>query len=413
MLKAGDLRKQHYHRFYSMEQERHPEIEGTVPLESFLPVEELKKIAYAGVYCKGEEKELKVGRLRNLLGEPWYENLRQLQTGDWCYYTLFTDPAGNKRIAAIGKNFQFKALFRHDETIPPGNETCTSINKLCPRCTLFGLADKTDQGDNGAVGYAGRFRASTLLSRVKLTETKVPGNIPAKATLMAQPVQFSVWRDSNQEVIRQFALPIMGAPKPSKRDMNGYFNETTGNLKGAKRYHHADTNFDKSLPGIVAHTDDKRNTEENLDYGQHMRPVAAVCREGVEFSGVVGGENCTSQEIAALLMLLDRRSADHAFKLGLGKSIGLGSVSSRIGRVWVRRADTYEWRSVEIPQGGARQDLVSVIRELLPEAVKELNVLINDPALLKQVHSPKDKKARLEFTKAGLKYWQDAHVETV
>lgn len=410
MLLPGDMNKQHHHRFYSMSG---MELTGNVPQLSMVSEENLLKKVYGGMYCKGELKELKVQRMRHHLGKPWYDDPSSLKKGDWCYYTLFEDSAGVKRISAIGKNFQFKALFNHEDTIPAHNITCNDVDKLCPRCALFGLADKSDNNKKSVVGYAGRFRASALLSKVTLTEAKISGAIPTKETLAPHPVQFSVWRDGEQEIIRQFALPIMGTPKPSKRDMGGYFNEKTGELKGAKRYHHADIDFNNKLPGIIAHTDSKLKTEENLDYGHQMRPIAAVCREGVAFSGTIGGENCTPRETAALLMLLDQRSAEHSFKLGLGKSIGLGSVSSRINRIWIRKNESYHWVSVDIPQDGAREELFAAFRNFAPEVADELKELITSPDAQKKVHPLKDKKQRLEFAKAGLKYWQDSHVETI
>ncbi len=414
-LKPGDMGKKHKHRFYS---ENGNEIDGQVPLLSLAPEKDLLDNVYGGRYCINSQgkKKLKVKHMRYHLGKPWYENLRDLKPGDWCYYTLFNDAQGKPRIAAIGKNFLFKALFNHEETVPDDNKVCTGLERLCPRCALFGVTDKDEGQDKKAVGYAGRFKASTLKAAMKLTETKdgEPGTIPAKDTFRPQAVQFKLWNDGKRVVIRQFALPVMGPPKPSKRDMDGYFEESTGELKGAKRYHHVKMDFDNTLPALIQATDRKRTAAEGMPYAHQMRPVAAVCRDGIAFSGTLGAENCSTLEIAALLALLDKRSAGHAFKLGLGKNIGLGTVSSRIERVWVRQPGA-KWNQVKIPnEEKSREELFGALKELLPEAVIEaLKKIINDPSDKQRLHDMTHKHPKLKFAKAGPKYWEYAKVETI
>ena len=408
-LKPGDMGKRHYHRFYS---KRGGEIEGRVPLLSLAPEKDLLAKVSGGKYCKDDPKELKVQHMRHHLGKPWYEDLRSLKPGDWCYYTAFEDEKGALKIAAIGKNFQFKALFNHEDTVPEGNKPCTDPQNLCPRCALFGIAGKDEGKDTEAVGYAGRFKASTLIADIKLTETKVQGSIPAKESHPIK-VQFSVWKDGERVVIRQLALPVMGPPKPSKRDMNGYFEETTGEIKGAKRYLHADMDFDKTLDALIRETDRKRDTEEGMPYAHQMRPVSALCREGVAFSGTIGAENCSNQEIAGLLAILDKRSAGHAFKLGLGKNIGLGSVSPRIDNLWVRRPGE-KWQSVKVPATqDSRKELFAALKGLIPEAVEALKGIINDKTAHARLHDISQKASSLEYAKAGQFYWKDAKVETI
>jgi CspA family cold shock protein len=412
-LKPGEYRKRHHHRFY--ESKEGSAIDGTVPDLSFATLEELKKKVYTGNFSKNDRGLLaqNADLREHLLGTSWYENLRDLKPGDWCYYTAFSDADGQQKIASIGKNFQFKALFNHKKALPSGNETCTDPSSLCPRCSLFGLADKSDGNDKEAVGYAGRFRAATLVSSITVAELKIPDSIPAKETLTPQKVQMAAWCIDDRQVIRQFALPIMGPPKPSKRDVNGYFDEKTGTVKGAKRYRHAEIDFERSLPALIKKTDGHITTDEGMPYAHQMRPIAAVCREGVTFTGTVGAENCSAQEIAALLALLDRRAADHAFKLGLGKNIGLGSVTSMIGKVWVRRPGA-AWQQVEVPDTeNSRKELFAALKEVLPEAVEELKRLINDKESATRLHSMKERANGLRFAKAGLGYWKEAQVETV
>ena len=154
----------------------------------------------------------------------------------------------------------------------------------------------------------------------------------------------------------------MGPPKPSKRDSNGYFDKGTGRIKGAKSYSHANMEFNRELPDLV-----KKSAAPNKDYAHHLCNIAPVCKEGVGFKGTIGGENCTQEEVLALIALLDQRVFDNVFKLGLGKPLGLGSVSSRIDKIWLRRADTYTWEHLDMPANCNREEFVAKIAEVAPQ----------------------------------------------
>jgi hypothetical protein len=171
--------------------------------------------------------------------------------------------------------------------------------------------------------------------------------------------------------------------------------------------------FDSTLLERIGDTDHKR-TAGNMSYAHQMRPITEVMREGVSFSGALGGENCSIMEIAALFTLLDRRVADHAFKIGLGKSIGLGSVSSRIVRVWVRSAAEYRWKSVEVPVENAGNGIPALVAGAFPEQVREsfkasVRQLVGSP----MYHSWSSPKQRLDYGDPGSRYWQEAKVQTV
>jgi hypothetical protein len=205
----------------------------------------------------------------------------------------------------------------------------------------------------------------------------------------------------------------MGAPKPSKRDLNGYFDKDSGAIKGAKQYHHAELDFAKKLPDLITHTNQTKKVEGDMDYGHQMRPVAVVFKENVAFQGTIGGENCSLEEIAALLSLLEKRLAGHAFKLGLGKSIGMGSVSSRINKMWVRMPDSYTWDSVLISEESDRNTLLASLKKFAPEPGKALEQLLSTQEILNKIHSLNGRKQRLSFGDAGPKYWTQSSVQTI
>lgn len=81
-----------------------------------------------------------------------------------------------------------------------------------------------------------------------------------------------------------------------------------------------------------------------MKYTHSQRNYAHVCADQQVFSGTVGAENCSVDEIAALLMLLEHDLAGHGFKIGLGKPLGLGSMTSTITRVYIRNCADYAWQ---------------------------------------------------------------------
>jgi hypothetical protein len=99
-----------------------------------------------------------------------------------------------------------------------------------------------------------------------------------------------------------------------------------------------------------------------MPYNHDLRGYGVVCRDKLTFAGTVGVENASTEEVAALVMLLHQQLADQGFKIGLGKSVGLGSMASSIKKIWVRGNNSYQWEA--IPLGGSAK-----INELLEEKI--------------------------------------------
>jgi len=375
----------HKHRFYK---ETGEEVEGIIGEENFLPLDELKKLVYLG------------GHDQNNNPIPlWYEDLSTLREGDFVYFEAF-----NGRVCHIGKNFLFKALFMHEDTIPPVNETCNNTDALCPRCSLFGM---TAEESDDAVGFRGRFRASTLVSGLRLQRKKVKVSVPFKVNNHLETRQVDAVRlvdDSGNERGGQFLLPIQGPPKPNKRDVDGYYDRKTGYLNGAKTYRHTKMNRD-DFAGLIKQEDRKKDIQvgkSTTSYSHNLRNWAEVLYEGVTFSGTVGVENCTVDEIAALLMILDTHLSGHGFKTGLGKAIGLGSVTSRIKKIWLRRPSDYRWVAYEIDdnlENSLDRPELSDLREALFRLKKADSVLEN-------LNMLDDAAERLNYPAPGRNYWR-------
>lgn len=382
-------RKHHQHRFI----ERLSTVaEGILGKEHFLNEKALKKLVYSGVY-KNDMNHPK----------PWFQNLSKLDKTDFVYYEEF-----NGTLMAIGQNFLFKALFYHPDTVPEGSEACTDMNHVCPRCSMFGMTNKNEK-ENEAVGFRGRFKSAALVNDLRLKKEEETTLVPVPQGEGKQPkmteVNFQKWvnqADLNDRVSHQILMPVMGPPKPNKRDVDGYFNPATGKARGAKRYLHAKMN-NQDLADYIRKVDGGGEAQMG-EYKHELRPVAQVCREKLTFTGTVGAENCSVDEIAALVTLLGSGMdgmKPHAFKLGLGKALGMGTVRSSISKIFVRKPDQYEWDCRDCRDG----KLSAEINSLIPGTEKALQTLKDVQEKLNLLEGMDDRK--LHYPKAGLYYWKD------
>ncbi|MBF0557077.1 MAG: hypothetical protein HQK96_21395, partial [Nitrospirae bacterium] len=321
---------------------------------------------------------------------PWYEDLSPDKlVNSWVYFEKF-----NGKITNIGKNYLFKAMFHHEDTVPEGHKACNNLHNLCPRCRLFGMTAENNDSVFNVKGFKGRFKASTLRHDTPVHESSSDVTIKVGGNHINSCI--SEWKDGNgMAIAKQFLLPLQGPPKPNKRDIEcGYYDHKSGFIQGAKYYLHGIDgvrslkDFAKYIEGI----DNKTNLGTML-YSHELRRYAVLCDMGIEFTGTVGAENCTKEEIAKLIVLLDSELSKHGFKLGLGKDFGLGSVSSKINTIWIRDSKTYTWKQIDICNLAKELDLD--IDDLPKQYKHGLNVAMNS-----------DKRS-LHFSDPGQKYWDE------
>ncbi len=352
-MNAESNHNKHKHRFYRPDGHV---VSGTIKAENFFPPEELKRIVYMGDYKKEGT------------GKIWYEDLNTLKVGDFVYYETF-----GGRVTNIGKNFLFKALFSIEDAIPEGYTHCESPDELCPRCSMFGMTGAGTGEEHG--GYKGRFKSCTLIGKTLLKLEEEMIKIPLDAQGNSQQVKVVKLVDGKGNTIgRQYLLPIQGQPKPNKRDVDGYFNKTTGQIKGAKYYNHTECNID----ALIRETDKMtKMPESDLEYTHKLRNFAHVLTAKETFSGVVGAENCSVEEISALILLLESKLIGYAYKIGMGKSLGLGTMISKIKRVWIRPCSSdYTWKSYDSYDSFlASQQTVSQALERLKRSVQIANTI--------------------------------------
>jgi hypothetical protein len=348
----GEFGKHHYHRFYRIDSEI--PLTGKINPLNLKPRKAQEKEVYMGVFRQYPGTQTpgtpRYDHRVNMIGNSWHQHLEQgnpeFKPGKWVYYQAFQDGSGKQRIAAIGLNFQFKTAFHlHDDAVPEAQHTCTNRNLLCPRCALFGMIEeaKGRKGDDGG-GLRGRFKSAALLG------PKIVSAEPVTACVDGQQVYFRRWGVDGKEVAGQFLLPIQGQAKANKRDIqvkdsqyqdivSGYFDYQTGKIRGAKDYLHGALEYEDIPAEFTRRTSAAK-------YTHSMRNYAMICKDGITFSGTLGVENCSVDEAAALLLLLEHNLAQHGFKIGLAKSMGLGSMTSTVKTVWLRKAAGEQWQSI-------------------------------------------------------------------
>lgn len=389
----------HLHRFYIEEGEP---IRGIIPAINFLDKNTLKKyVCLGGADARGIQHE-------------WYQDLNDLEPGSFVYYEEFDGEVTN-----IGKNFLFKALFFHEDAVPESNRACSDPTSLCPRCRLFGMIKReplpfesqseqpySEAPDDSTTtsGLKGRFKASTLIGDKILTERKFKLKIPIPSIGFKEVeavAYYEAEEDTDEEpVCKQYLLPILGEPKPNKRDVDGYYDKITGKIKGAKYYLHALCDLDE----IIEETDRKSYVGKGMPYAHDLRNFAVVCRPDESFKGVVAVENATIDEISALILILHTPIAGSGFKVGLGKPLGMGSISSKIEKIWIRDRD-YKWKTY---------DLESFLKEKkeIQERVKNLSKtceLVN--ALLEEEDKFTVPNQKLIYPDPGPYYWKTLNRE--
>jgi hypothetical protein len=386
-LVAPALNKKHYHRFFET---KGGILSGTIKAENFDPPINLEKKVYMGKFENKHFKNKGPDPRKHLIGEYWYEDLNSLGVGDWVYYHSFYDPRKEKEVIAnIGKNFQFKALFYHPDAVPPDHRPCGRVDMLCPRCRMFGMVETEKAKDRRAVGFKGRFKSSTLRDGEALAEIEPKPYAPPEANAS---VELRQWGDpSGTAAAYQALLPISGPPKPNKRDDGGgYFDDRTGEIRGAKIYRHAGLKSAEDIQQV--------DSNPEKDYTHRLRNYAMVCKPGRKFAGTVGAENCDPREAAALTLLLSSEMSGHGFKIGMGKAFGMGSVKSRIRSVWVRKVNDYDkWEKIEGVGDMAEKDFIRRLDGAIIGVGKEIGALraIDD---FKQRMNPFD---QMESTKLG------------
>lgn len=171
------------------------------------------------------------------------------------------------------------------------------------------LQKPTIDFSDAVFGYAGK--TASWASRVAFDDAvmvKDAGSLPAG---MPHPLM--------QPNPTSFQLYL----KQDESDRLTHWDSLNAEIRGYKLYwHQPDGN------GWQASENEKKNlSERDADSAELNHPIAPL-KKGCQFTGQIRFQDLSSEELGALLKVFDIGDADRdiAYKIGMGKSIGLGSI---------------------------------------------------------------------------------------
>lgn len=230
--------------------------------------------------------------------------------------------------AAIGREVFYNRVYNLIRSYTP----CADSQHVCPACALFGfVAEAREQrGDDAASApdaLSGRVRFSdaSLVSRPEgKTLFLAPRPLPELASPKPSATEFYLKEPYPRADMWNYDYAFVW-PKKGAKDPEPVPNYKP-QIRGRKFYWHSD-------PGEEGPKFDKPE-EEVTQRHVYVRPL----RKGAVFGFKVYFDRVTPEELKKLLWVLTiGGKSDHGHKLGMGKPIGLGSVSIAVKDVKQRR----------------------------------------------------------------------------
>ena len=266
---------------------------------------------------------------------------------------------------------------------------CKSLDERCPTCDLFGMTGSDNEQTKG--------------SRIRLADARV-----------AEKIEFSAYYD------KIITLENLGSPKLGNVEFylekpNGaafwtydYYTDgmtvhlKPGILRGRKFYWHQ---RDKKLPDNV----------EATSLNKTVRPV----KTGTQFTGKLYFEGISTKQLSQLLWILNGgNDRDHmpglgpiAYKIGMGKPLGLGSVELKVIRL-VEREISLQGDCISYELKETLPDIPMYDEAGFSRAVKEdfLTIASLDAAKGKLVTYPVTEDQVGELMTEGFKWFVENHV---
>lgn len=227
--------------------------------------------------------------------------------------------------AAIGREVFYNRVYNLIRSYTP----CADSQHVCPACALFGfVAEAREQrGDDAASApdaLSGRVRFSDA-SLVSPPEGKTlflaPRPLPELASPKPSATEFYLEKPSQPADMWNYDYALNWTGSNRYETVTGYKPQ----IRGRKFYWHSDPGEEGPQLGKG-----ERYTQRHV----FVRPL----RKGAVFGFKVYFDRVTPEELKKLLWVLTiGGKSDHGHKLGMGKPIGLGSVSIAVKDVKQRR----------------------------------------------------------------------------
>ncbi len=221
---------------------------------------------------------------------------------------------------------------------------CETSGKLCPACALFGFA-----GEKDSVAGRIRFSDAELISPGGNSQTLFldPMVLPELASPKPSATEFYLQRPEVDTALWNY--DYAGSwEKMQLKELRNYH----AKIRGRKFYWHGGKvrNLEKRPERLQDENISKRHVK--------VRPI----RKDISFRFSVHFDEITKDELQKLLWVLSVGNSDkHGHKIGMGKPVGLGSISVKIKDVIVRSIQICEEKSMEY-KILSRQDFIDSIK---------------------------------------------------
>ncbi len=252
---------------------------------------------------------------------------------------------------------------------PQPSYPCLDYNNLCPACRLFGWVHPEPLEDLAVkVSYAGRIK----ISHAQIVE--------------------------NKGTLNEFPLAILSTPKPTatffyllkngKPDFSVTYDTPDAHLRGRKFYRHQ--NEAKEQEYVRA---EKKEDHQN-------RTIRDALKPGAKFKFTIEFENLAPVEFGSLLWSIKMENGMF-HKLGLGKSLGFGSVKVSVKDVKIlevkERYSSYAKDGWVTINNDKKREWVNLFKKSMTdkykkdfyelENIKDLKAISSSPSL--PVHYPR------------------------
>jgi len=253
----------------------------------------------------------------------------RLSVGDLIYFEVDPDNAGHVRRIVRVEMPRMRYRKSVGDLLPPEFSACDDIDRLCPACRLFGTVAKEAEAEAEHKALAGRVSFSDA---IYISESQKPSLNSRFLRILSSPkptsCNFYLIDPENPSRIRNYDGVAVTGPRGQLAENN------RGNvsLRGRKFYWHQE--HDPSLERYTVSEEQLREAGQI----QMASKVELLLPEAV-FQFTVDFRNLKEEELGLLLWSLELEEgmgeSPMRHKLGMGKPLGLGSVSIEVASIEV------------------------------------------------------------------------------
>lgn len=263
----------------------------------------------------------------------------------------------------VGKNFYYSpAIFSKEisknsiKNLSGDFVPCTNNKDLCPACDLFGMIGKD----------------GSKASRVRFSDLRVNSNL------------------NNEEYYYADKLTLANLNGPKLGNVDFYLKQPNGASFWTYDYSIKDGNFILSRGEIRGRKYYWHHRPENLYFKKtdvtKMNKTVRPVKKDISFTGDLYFDGISKKQLEQLIWILNSDKEGLGLKLGMGKPLGLGSVTLKV--------DSVEERKISVQNDSINYEI---------EEPNDLFVSYEDAGLSKEVEKEFKKIAKLDAVSSDLR----------